>query len=242
MASKQEIKKFKKIIDNLRPLSQTELKELKKWYDVTYTFHSNAIEGNSLTLAETKIIVEDGLTVEGHPLTEVLEAKNHKEVIDELIKVIQKNADLNERVLFKLHKILIRGIDDANAGNYRKVQVYISGEEKLPPPANKIKKLMQEFFIWYNINKEKKDAVDLSAEAHYRFVKIHPFVDGNGRIARILSNLILMQAGYPLMIIPIVRRRSYINALKSTNTIKKFKDFFYDELYENMKDYLRMIK
>jgi Fic family protein len=238
----QEIKKLKKEIDNLKPLSKGELAELKKWYDVTYTFHSNAIEGNTLTLAETKIIVEDGLTVAGHPLREILEAKNHKEVIDDLIRVVQKKKDLDEKILLKLHKILIKSIDDENAGKYRKVQVYITGEEKLPPKAQEIPTLMKIYFLWYDKNKKKINPVDLAATAHYRLVKIHPFVDGNGRIARIISNLILMRAGYPLVIIPIVRRQDYISSLSSKKFEKDFVKFFKEIVLENIKDYLRMIK
>lgn len=242
MTTKQKIRKLKKKIDKMRPLSKSEVVELRKWYNVTYTFHSNAIEGNSLSLAETKIIVEDGLTVGGHPLREILEAKNHKLLIDELMKVVQKEQEINEQLLFRLHKILIKGIDDENAGKYRKVQVYITGEEKLPPPAVKVSKLMDVFFSWYNKNKNKIEAVDLAAKAHYRFVKIHPFIDGNGRIARVLSNLILMQAGYPLVIIPVIRRADYINSLKSGKKEKVFIDFFLEIVLENIKDYLRMVE
>lgn len=236
---KQQIKKLKKQIDAMRPLSRSELAELKKWHNVTYTYHSNAIEGNTLTLAETKIIVEDGLTVGGHPVREILEAKNHKEVIEQLMDIVKKKQNLTEDLLFKLHKTLIKSIDDEAAGVYREIQVYIIGEEKLPPSANKVPKLMKEFFIWYEKNK-KLDSIDLAAKVHYRFVKIHPFIDGNGRIARILSNLILMSAGYPLVIIPIVRRIDYINSLKATSSERKFIDFFAEMVLENMKDYIRM--
>lgn len=265
---KQQIKKLKKQIDAMRPLSRSELAELKKWHNVTYTYHSNAIEGNTLTLAETKIIVEDGLTVGGHPVREILEAKNHKEVIEQLMDIVKKKQNLTEDLLFKLHKTLIKSIDDEGAGVYREIQVYpapfgqninknivtksnsstklskrcgvyITGEEKLPPSANKVPKLMKEFFIWYEKNK-KLDSIDLAAKVHYRFVKIHPFIDGNGRIARILSNLILMSAGYPLVIIPIVRRIDYINSLKATSSERKFIDFFAEMVLENMKDYIRM--
>ncbi len=236
----KEIKILKEKIDNLRPLSKSELKELQKWYEVTYTYHSNAIEGNTLTLAETKIVVEDGLTVGGHSVREILEAKNHKEAVGELINIVKRKKDLSENLILKLHKILIRGIDDKNAGKYRKIQVYITGEEKKLPSAFRVPSLMKKLFIWYNNNRNMK-VVRLAAEFHYRFVKIHPFIDGNGRIARLLANLILMRAGYPLIIIPIVRRMEYINALKSTTSKKKFINFFAKIVLENMKDYLRMI-
>lgn len=243
MNTAKEIRKLKKQIDDLRPLSKGELAELKKWYDVTYTFHSNALEGNTLTLAETKIVVEDGITVGGHPVREILEAKNHKIVIDNLVAAVQKKQDLNEELLLFLHKNLIKGIDDESAGKYRKLQVYMTGDEKMPPKAKEVLGLIEAFFGWYNENKEKMDAVELAARAHYKLVKIHPFIDGNGRISRIIANLILMQAGYPLVIIPMVLRQKYIESLHSkTGSEEIFLKFFQETTLENMKDYLRMIE
>ncbi len=232
---------LKKQINALRPLSQSELHELKKWYDVTYTFHSNAIEGNSLTLEETRVVVEDGLTVEGHPLRELIEAKNHKEMIDELVNVVKEKRSIDETLVLKFFRIFMKDIDDTNAGRYRDVQVYITGEEQLPPPATDVPRLMNELFAWYEEATTDTDPVLLAFVFHYRFVKIHPFIDGNGRLARILTNLILMRAGYPLMIVPVVRRREYIAGLKSTAPQDQFILFMGEVLVENMKDYLRMV-
>jgi Fic family protein len=240
MVISQEIRKLKKKIDALRPLTKSELAELHKWYAVTYTYHSNALEGNTLTLGETKLVVEDGITVGGHPLREILEAKNHKEVIEDIIALVQKKQPITEAVIKKLHKVLIKEIDNETAGKYRKIQVYISGEEVLPPPSNKVTALMKEFWTWFE-SQTKIDPVLFAAKAHYRFVKIHPFTDGNGRIARILSNLILMRAGYPLVIIPVVTRAHYLSSLHSTKKEKDFIAFFQDIVLENMKDYLRMV-
>ncbi|MBI4599471.1 Fic family protein [Candidatus Uhrbacteria bacterium] len=236
----QKIKKLKKKIDSLRPLTPSELRELHKWYAVTYTYHSNALEGNTLSLGETKLVVEDGITVGGHPLREILEAKNHKEVIEELISIIQKKKSITEQLIKKLHKTLIKEIDNETAGRYRKIQVYITGEEVLPPPARRVPLLMKEFWAWF-AKQKKTDPVVLAAKAHYRFVKIHPFTDGNGRIARVLSNIILMRAGYPLVIIPVVVRQKYLTALHSSRTEMDFVTFFQEITLENMKDYLRMI-
>ncbi|MDP2656038.1 MAG: Fic family protein [bacterium] len=240
MSSSQNIKQLKKKIDHLRPLSRAELAELHKWYAVTYTYHSNALEGNTLSLGETKLIVEDGLTVGGHPIREILEAKSHKEVIDQLITVIQKQTPITESLIKKMHKTLVKEIDGEMAGKYRKIQVYITGEEKLPPPSREIPKLMKEFWSWFQ-TQQKTDPINFSAKAHYRFVKIHPFTDGNGRIARVLSNMVLMRAGYPLVIIPLIMRSQYINALHSSNNEKRFIEFFQQITLENMKDYLRMV-
>jgi len=241
MTTSNEIKKLKKKIDGLRPLSKTERAELHKWYRVTYTYHSNALEGNTLTLGETKLVVEDGITVGGHPLREILEAKNHTEIIEELIRIAQKKKPINELLIKKLHTILIAGIDDETAGRYRSIQVYITGEEKFPPPAKKIPALMKNFWRWF-ASQKNTNTVICAAKAHYRFVKIHPFTDGNGRIARVLSNLILMRAGYPLVIIPLVMRQHYLTTLHSSKTESGFVTFFQQITLENMKDYLRMIE
>lgn len=240
MTTTEQIKKLKKKIDALRPLTKSELAELHKWYSVTYTYHSNALEGNTLTLGETKLVVEDGITVGGHPLREIFEAKNHNEVISEIISVVQKKQPVTVLLVKKLHKILMKEIDNKAAGKYRKIQVFITGEEALPPSADNVPKLMKEYWSWFTRQKGV-DPVIFAAKAHYRFVKIHPFTDGNGRIARLLSNLILMRAGYPLVIIPVIVRPRYLSALHSSKTESDFIAFFQEITLENMKDYLRMI-
>lgn len=236
-----KINQLKKQIDVLRPLNKGELQELKKWYETTYTYHTNALEGNSLTLAETKIVLEEGLTIEGKPLRDILEATNHKEALDLLFSLVEKKTKLTEECILGLHKIFLDKIDTENAGVYRKIQVYISGEEEKLPSAHEVPFLMQNLLQWYGENSELLHPTILSAEFHYRFVKIHPFVDGNGRIARLISNLILLQSGYPLVIIPTVQRREYITALKSTSTKESFVNFFLASVVDNMRDYMRMI-
>ena len=142
---------------------------------------------------------------------------------------------------FKIHKIILNQIDSENAGKYRKIQVFISGDTKTLPKSNKIPKLMKEFFKWYKENKNTKNQLKLIAEWHYRFVKIHPFIDGNGRVTRLIVNLMLLKNNYPLQIIPIIRRQEYINSLHSSKTFDEFYKFFLSVQYENMKDYIRMI-
>lgn len=235
------IKDLKQKIDSMRPLNQGELNELKKWYNVTYTYNSNAIEGNSLTLEETKMVLEEGVTIEGKPLREIFEAVNHSKAIDTLYEFLKSDRDISEEFVKEIHKIILSKIDDENAGIYRKIQVYISGESGALPPANDVPKLMKELFTYCEKESKKKDILELIAEWHYKFVKIHPFVDGNGRVARLIVNMMLLKNNYPIQIIPMVRRREYIQSLHSSNTFLDFYEFFLSVQYENMKDYLRMI-
>jgi len=234
----EKIESLKKEIAQKRPLNQGELAELKKWYRVTYTYHSNAIEGNSLTLEETKLVVEDGITVEGKPLREIFEATNHSKAIDLIYQMVQSQKIIDEEGVKKVHHAILSNIDEENAGKYRQVSVYISGETHPLPSPSEVPVRMKALFEWV-----AQSPLDLKAIAkwHYDFLKIHPFVDGNGRTARLIANLMLMQVGYPIQIIPIIRRREYISSLHSSKVFDDFFDFFFSVQYENMKDYLRML-
>jgi len=234
-----KIQQLKKEIDTKHPLSQSELRELRKWYDVSFTYNSNAIEGNTLTLAETKVIIEDGLTIGGKQIKEILEAKNHKTSLDLLFQFTQKKTDLSENIICKLHQNLLFDIDKEDAGHYRHVQVFISGSNEKLPNANEVAKLMKDFLKWYQTSKSTMNPVLLSIETHYRFVKIHPFIDGNGRIARLILNLILLQNNYTPIIIPVIQRLEYIQSIQQS--LQAFTDFMLNTIYQNMKDYLRMI-
>lgn len=234
----EKIKANKKKLDAKRPLSAGEIKAIRKWFDVSYTYHTNAIEGNTLTLGETRMILEDGLTVGGKQVKEILEAKNHQKTLDLLFDIISNKKDLSEKIICDLHKKLLLDIDDENAGNYRKIQVYITGSEELLPAAKEVSKLMRKFIKWYSDNKNEINLLELVALVHYKFVKIHPFIDGNGRIARLLANLILLKNGYPPIIIPIIRRQEYIEAIKKRE--ESFVVFMLDIINVNLEDYLRM--
>lgn len=235
----EKIQALKAELDAKRPLNEGELRELRKWYDVTYTYHSNAIEGNSLTLAETKVVIEDGVTVGGKPLREIYEVKNHKKVLDMMFDFVDGGTPLDEAMILNLHKVLLAEIDTENAGVYRKVQVYISGSEEELPPASEVPALMSDFFYWYESEKSNVNPCLLASQFHYKFVKIHSFVDGNGRMARLLANLILVQNGYPPMIVPVVRRLEYIRSIQEGSDA--FDAFMMTVIVESMKDYLRMV-
>ncbi len=231
-----ELNKLKR----LRPLNQGEIKAIQKWFNVTYTYNSNAIEGNTLSLGETKMVIEDGLTIGDKTVREILEAKNHGKVTDLLFDIVDKKIDLNLELVLKLHKELLFDIDQENAGVFRKIQVYISGSEEELPTAKEVPKLITKFFKWYEENKNKLHPSTLASLAHFKFVKIHPFVDGNGRIARLLVNLILLQNSYPPIIVPVVLRSEYIASLKNGETA--FCDFIYKIILQNIKDYISMVK
>jgi len=158
--------------------------------------------------------VEKGLTVGGKSLREHLEATNHVKALD-WVKAFsgKKPGDITERDILEVQGIILKGIDDDNAGHYRNVKVRIAGSAVVLPNPNKVSDLMSEFIHWLS-SKNKMHPVEFSGEAHYRLVSIHPFIDGNGRTARLLMNLILMISGYPPALIRKEDRLAYINTLQ----------------------------
>ena len=204
----------KKELDGYRPLPAALVRNLADWFRVELTYTSNAIEGNTLTRRETAAVIEKGLTVGGKSLREHLEATNHSRAIDAVNTLIRrKPSQLTSRDILGLHGIILRGVDDANAGRYRNVPVRISGSAVVMPNPMKVPDLMHEFLQWLTA-KNSLHPVAFAGEAHYRLVTIHPFVDGNGRTARLLMNLLLLMRGYPPAIIRTRDRLAYIGALE----------------------------
>ncbi|WP_010236908.1 Fic family protein [Clostridium arbusti] len=215
----EEINRKKQILDSRRPFNKTIIKNLKKYFDVELTYNSNAIEGNTLTITETKVILEDGITIgKGKSLREHLEVINHKEAIDYIEDIVNKNIDINESVIKNLHYIILKSIDNENAGKYRNVNVLISGSKHRPPEHFLISEKMGKLIKWYDVNKNKLEPIMLAAEFHHKFTYIHPFTDGNGRCGRLLMNLILMRNGYTITVIKMQDRESYMNALEKAST------------------------
>ncbi|MFA6294479.1 MAG: Fic family protein, partial [Victivallales bacterium] len=192
-------------IRTLRPLERSELAQLREYYRVGLTYSSNAIEGNSLTETETKVVIEDGLTVNGKPLRDHLEAVGHAEAFS-LLYTVTSSTEIREDFIKNLHHIFYRGIDEGNAGVYRNVKVIISGTDFLPPSPGEVPGLMKKLIAGIT-EMEKRNPIMAAADLHTEFVNIHPFVDGNGRVARLLMNLILIKYGYPVVIIPPAKRR-----------------------------------
>jgi Fic family protein len=205
----------KRELDGFRPLPPQLTRNLNDWFRIELTYTSNAIEGNTLTRRETAIVIEKGLTVGGKTLKEHLEATNHAHALDfvhELVK--RKPSQLTRRDLLDIHDLILRGIDDDNAGHFRNVPVRIAGSVVVLPNPRKVADLMDEFQIWLT-SKHDLHPVAFAGEAHYRLVSIHPFVDGNGRAARLLMNLLLMMTGYPPAIIRKRDRLTYLGALET---------------------------
>ncbi len=204
----------KALLDRLRPLPPSLVRNLEEWFKIELTYTSNALEGNTLTRRETALVIEKGLTVGGKSLTEHLEATNHSRALDYIESLIQKRSfDFSSSDILSIHALILRGIDDENAGRYRTVSVRISGSSVVMPNARKVPDLMDEFHTWL-IQPHTLHPVAFAGEAHYRLVTIHPFVDGNGRTARLLMNLILLSHGYPPAIIRKRDRLAYISALE----------------------------
>jgi Fic family protein len=201
-------------LDAARPLPPGVVAKLKEYFDVEWTYHSNAIEGSTLTLAETRLVLLDGLTVAGKSLREHLEAINHKHAIDFVEALAADKEPITEHNVRQIHALILRTIDDENAGAYRKGQVYITGSTYVPPAAMEVPPLMQELVAWINSAEAAElHPVERATRAHFRLVHIHPFVDGNGRTARLLMNLILMREGYPPAVLRRERRPEYYDAL-----------------------------
>lgn len=222
MPQKIDYKKLatkKKILDRHRPLDAALVKNLEEWFRIELTYTSNAIEGNTLTRAETALVVEKGLTIGGKSIAEHLEATNTAAALDFVKEQIKRKAsEIKEKDLLKIHEIILSGINKEDAGIYRRVPVRISGSAVVLPNPKKVQDLMSEFFKW--LKKETQlNAVELAAEAHYRLVTIHPFIDGNGRTVRLLMNMILMIYGFPPAIIRKNDRLAYINSLEKAQLV-----------------------
>ncbi len=186
---------YKMKIQEKRPIHSSKIAEA---LGLEYTYESNRIEGNTLTLQETNLVVAEGMTVSGKSMREHLEALNHQEALSYIEDSVKSNTPITERLIKELHFLVLKGIDRENAGKYRDVQVMIQGSEHMPPQPFQISNLMSEMIDWYNAHKTLLHPVILAAEMHQRLVTIHPFVDGNGRTSRLLMNMILLQHGFVL--------------------------------------------
>jgi len=239
----ERIEEKKKLLDKNRPLPRSVLEKLREQIIVEWTYNSNAIEGNSLTLRETKLVLEEGITVAGKSLREHFEATNHRDAILFLEKLI-KNKKIKESDILKIHEIISKNIEKEYAGKYRRGMVRILGAKKLPPNYLKIPKLMKELYEWINKNPDRLNIVELASLAHYKFVAIHPHYDGNGRTARLLMNLMLMQNGYPPVIILKNDRKRYYNALRKADQgdYKPFVLLMAISIERSLDLYLRAIK
>lgn len=221
------ISQKKQRLDALQPLPVAQIKNLDDWYRVELTYTSNAIEGNTLSRRETALVVEKGLTIQGKSLIEHLEAVNHAEAVD-YIKELAKNSKptgISQDTILEIHKRILSKIDDTNAGRYRNVPVRVTGSSTVFPNHLRVAELMTEFINNLHDKAKAEHPIILAAYAHFVFVGIHPFVDGNGRTSRLLMNLILEQSGYPPAIIRKEDRLKYINSLETGRSSGSLDDF-----------------
>jgi len=239
----KEADNLKAEIDSYRPFNKVLLNDLQQFYRIGFTYSSNALEGNSLTESETKVIIEDGLTIGGKTIREHSEVLGHSDAYTFLNTLTKKNK-ITESNILELHRLFYFRIDNKKAGKYRKQQVYISGTDYLPPKYIEIPILMKKFVFSIPEMRETLHPVTLAAKLHERIASIHPFIDGNGRTARLVMNLSLLQNGYPLIIIPPILRNDYIALIRLANTgnTEPFFNFISSIEYESSKDYLRLLK
>ena len=237
----ENVDRNKARIDALRPLPTSLLQQIRNYYKIGLTYSSNALEGNSLTETETKVLLEDGLTVGGKPIRDYYEATGHAKAYDYIYTLMQGET-IGEAQLKTIHRLFYSLIDEAQAGQYRKEKVIISGSKYPVPPHEKIEPLMNEFFHWLSTQEKLQHPVEFAAKAHKEFVFIHPFVDGNGRVARLLMNLCLLRQGYTMAIIPPVLRGEYIALLeKAHEDDTAFVNFIAERVEETQKDLLRLL-
>lgn len=200
-------------LDALRPLPAAVVNRLREQILVEWIYNSNAIEGSTITLQETRLILETGLTIGGKTLREHFEVTNHRDAIFYVEKLVADQEKLTPFHVRQIHKLVLSQIDDTSAGNYRTTQVQIAGARHVPPEAWEIPAQMTEWGKWLTKAEKSMHPVVLAALAHHRLVEIHPFMDGNGRTARLVMNLILMQKGYPPTVILRTDRQSYYRVL-----------------------------
>jgi len=233
----------KKEIDSFRPLSKEQAQQLKEHFKIGLTYSSNALEGNTLTLIETKVIIEDGLTIGGKSLTEIDEAIGHARAYDFIFELI-KNKSISLKDVLKIHKLFYQNINSDEAGVFRKKKVFISGMDITLPEPKEIPSLMKKFENELSSLQSTLHPIIYAATIHNKLVTIHPFMDGNGRTARLLMNLILLRAGYVITIIPPVYRADYIACAYQGNkgNNEPFINMLSSMVYESQKEYLRLLK
>jgi Fic family protein len=207
------------LLNSYRPLPQAAVRKLREQFGIEMTYNSNAIEGNSLTLKETFLVINEGLTIKGKPLRDHLEAKSHTDALEYLYELVDKDrrSTLSERLIREFNRIVMRDMDKEWAGRYRNSNVMITGADHTPPEAVELARMMHELIDWLRRSRKTLHAVELAAVLHHRLVSIHPFFDGNGRTARLAMNVVLMQAGFPLAVVLKNDRKRYYRTLQEAD-------------------------
>jgi len=234
------------ILNSLRPIDSLILKKIKERFEIEMTYNSTAIEGNTITEKETYWIINEGLTIKGKSLKEHLEIKNHKEALDYLYELLEKNKrnTISEILIKQLHSLVVRDSDTNIAGQYRTGNVFISGSKHTPPQGFEVASKMEEFINWIKNNKNKYNIVEFSAIIHHKLVNIHPFWDGNGRVARLFMNIFIIQSGYPICVILKNDRKRYYRVLQEADkgNYKNLCEFLAQAVLRSLNIYLEILK
>lgn len=237
-----KIDSLKSALDGYRPFPDHVVKQLRDYYRIGLTYTSNSIEGNTLTESETKVIIEDGITIGGKSLREHFEAIGHAKAYDHMYSFLDR--PISEEAVLSLHSLFFQQIEPENAGKYRPRNVIITGTDYLPPDYREVPGLMKEHIE--NLNRRMKDVhpLERAGDLHAEFESIHPFTDGNGRIGRLLLSILTMKNGYCPMIIPPIRRADYITALQKTNKgdLATLRGFILSVIYEEMKSLRKVLE
>jgi Fic family protein len=235
-----EIDKRMKIINEQRPFEGIYLRQINQFFKIETTYSSNAIEGNTHTLEETKVILEDGITIGGHSLGEFYEVEGHGKAYDYMFSLIKKRSITEEDILF-CHRLFSKNIPDfISSGEYRKIEVLIGGSKKILPEAKDVPAEMKEFIEWINKERDNLHPVMFAAEAHRKLVNIHPFTDGNGRISRLVMNTLLYQDKLFPVSIPVLRRTNYYAVLEK-NQSSDFGIYIAELELQTLKDLMRFL-
>ena len=205
------------VLQKSRPLPQVALQKLKEAISIEWSYNSNSMEGNTLSLRETQLVLQEGITVKGKSLKEHFEAKNHETALHYLYEMVSGDYKISSKDILALHQLVLRSIEDDFAGRLRTGGVRIAGANFIPPNALKVPQLLDELIDFVHTNPLQLNTLELATVFHHKFVWIHPFFDGNGRTVRLCMNLILMKEGFPPAIILTNDRKKYYDALNSAN-------------------------
>lgn len=214
---------FERLFDKLailkaaRPLPNSALHKIREALLIEWTYNSNSIEGNTLTLRETQMVLQEGITIKGKSLREHFEAKNHENAINYLYKIVDGDSVFSSKDILSLHALVLRSIEDDYAGRLRNGAVRISGANFVAPNASKVSELLDELIVFVVENPLNLNIIEMATVFHHKLVYIHPFFDGNGRTVRLAMNLILMRQGFPPAIILKNDRKKYYDALNQAN-------------------------
>ncbi len=238
-----KLDRYKVALDVVRPFEGDTLKELRDYYKIGLTWSSNALEGNTLTISETKVVLEDGLTVGGRPLRDFYETVGHGAAYDHMFSLMGER-DISVEDIKVLHRLFYRQIDEARAGVWRDRPVIVTGTEYVFPSPESIEREMAALEAWSRTERAHLHPVEYAAMLHLKLVSVHPFIDGNGRTSRLVMNLALLQDGYQLAVIPPICRVDYLAAIRRyqlQGDSRSFVAFIAERVMESEKEIMRLL-